>query len=361
MFTLHITTRLQRDTDTYLINQPITWFNDEFTKILSKILRLIGNIDYTVGFNINHHDPVQSYISIYFVDKYHLLDEEKNARLLNMINEEIQPSLFEADINKGNQVYLYSVISRDSSHHEIYQQINAEHRLIENIVSTYIFEHPDTNTVLVYHSTKPLRLKMDHIEIIDGPYLQHFEKTVDTGIHLEDQLHRVSTYSFLQVDRVDILYSLYNLFKYELDTVKRLLNVPYVDQNNPETTDKDQFVKINKIFKFKPNDPHAIRLIEHSILHHQLPYYVVKTDSNNDDEIQYFYIDGSKTRYNDINKLTEKITDLQVVDLHQHSTDTKTVYNGYGIIHPIKFKSDEVKENELIRILRYLEDGVVDK
>ena len=208
MFTLHISTRLQRDTDTYLINQPITWFNDEFTKILSKILRVIGNIDYTVGFNINHHDPIQSHISIYFVDKYHLLDEEKNTRLLNMINEEIQPSLFETDTRKGNQVYLYSVINRTSSHHEVYQQINAEQRLLDNIVSTYIFEHPDTNTVLIYHSTKPLRLKMDHIETIDGPYLQHFRKDVDTGIHLEEQLFRVATYSFLVVDRVDIIYSL---------------------------------------------------------------------------------------------------------------------------------------------------------
>lgn len=360
MFTLHISSRLQKESVSYLVNKPFSWFNTGFVKTLTKIIQTIGEIDYTVDYT-NNVDLDSSQISVYFIDTDQLLDKEKNEKLLAIVYEDLKSVLFETDTKRANQVYLYSAKQLQQKRKEIYDKVITEQRLIDGIVNTYVFEHPETNTVLVYHSSKPLRFNLENVSSVDGPYLQHFKKDVDTGIHLETQLQRVTTITYYQVKEVGYIYEFYDQFKLELALYERLLNAPYIDQDNPKVTDKDKFIKVSTLFKFKPNDPHALRLVEHSILHHQLPYFVVKSDSNLDTETQYFYIDGSKTRIEKIPELQTKIPDMEVLDIKQHSTDTKTIFNGYGLLLMTAKKSKENIESELLKVLLYLEEGIVNK
>lgn len=358
MFTLHILTRLQKESVSYLVNKPYTWFNTNFIKTLNKVMQTIGEIDYSVDY-ANNTDENKSHITVNFIDIDNLLDNEKNAKLLSIIHEDIIPYIFETDTKRSNQVYLYPAKQTKDVRKEVYDKIVTEHELISGISNTYVFEHPDTNAVLVFHSSKPLRFNLEHVVYTDGPYLQYFNKDVDTGIHLEQQLHRTTTITYYQTTEVGYIYEFYDQFKLELALYERLLNAPYVDQDNPQVIDKDKYIKVSTLFKFKPKDPHALRLVEHSILYHKLPYYVVKSDSNDDNEIQYIYFDASTKRAEQIPELQKKLSDVEVLKISQHSTDTKTVYNGYGILLAKKNKSQDILEAELLKVLLYLEEGII--
>lgn len=352
MFTLIIKSRLLgKDHIRYIIDRDIHWVTETIPPLLDQIQNQVGLIDTHFDYNENK-DPTLNNLVIDFKDADHKLTDENHETLLKWIDQYYRPYLLQSDRQKSYQVYWFSAIDKEAWKKELYEQVIMDHRLNNGIQHTYLFSHPDSEMHIVYHAGRPLTFDTYPFKSITGPHLQHLTYLDEDAISLEHDTSRVTTITWIEVKDRRQLLSLYTVYKNELDLHEKLLNATYATQDHQEIKENDDVLELNALYRFKQSDSHALRLIEHSVLKYKVPYFIVKTDENNPDEIQYIYLDGDSNRFETLSKLKGSIPSMTVKNISQRATDVSTVANGYGIILPKEnVKSDEFDHHLFLVLL----------
>ena len=354
MFTFILKTRLTKEPISYMIDRDMQWFTDSLPSMIAWVNYHIGQIDFDVDYDRNPDRSLNS-ITMNFKDTDKLLNAENNHDLLAYYDKLLTPYLYEADRKHSQQVYLF--VNRDTKQkrREIYDRIITDHRINDEIGYSYVFHHNESNTSMIYHSTRPLRFDLFAIAYMDGPYYQIYHPTEVQA----EPVDRMTSITYLEVKDQQALFQLYDLYKAEIERQEEVLTPPQADQDDP--TVKEEFLAVNQLYRYKENDAHALRLIEHSIIHYDLPYFVIKNDANDPEDLQYFYIDNTKERINKFAELKEIYPGMTIQKIHQHATDLKKDVEGYGVILPKRDLGAEEYEPMLAKVLICLTDNIVSK
>ena len=193
----------------------------------------------------------------------------------------------------------------------------AKYTRVYPVTYTHVFMHPDTKTYYVYYTDNAIPVSTS---------------LLGSGVVLTTKLTDgvTSTYT---VESEEAIYKVIDYITTVENENRILENTPYVTQDLTEQRlselSEDILLKENLLYKFNETDPHALRVVEHSILRLEKPYIMVR-DIHDDTETVYVYIGDSVVFVVDTYHRTIKDERIFTITPIYQSDASGLLVQGYG-------------------------------
>lgn len=193
----------------------------------------------------------------------------------------------------------------------------AKYTSVYPVTYTHVFTHMASRTYYVYYTDNAVPVPTASLDVNDVLTSQMTDGiTITYSVNTEESIYKAMEY----VTSIE-------------NANRTLENIPYITQDLTEQRlselSEDILLKENLLYKFNETDPHALRVVEHSILRLEKPYIMVRDIHDKTDTV-YVYIGDSVLSVVDTYKnvvRNERV--LTVVPIYQSDAGGLLV-QGYG-------------------------------
>lgn len=241
---------------------------------------------YPYIFTINDDDGMDAFLTQrqHLRDKIiTLLSEFKAVFIIDTNNENyFKITVQQSYKNKLDFLVMAASLQKEITFHPIKltSQLIRDETFVEatQVVMNQLEHHPVRHAHIFFNDELKIYFAYYTDHLITIPvHKYNVTHVTSAGYVFDDNYTTVTTYG-LSGD-IDEVYNVIDNIMTMHEKFDTLTRIPMIDQDLTEQRkselDEDIYLKQNLLYKFEKGDEHAIRVLEHSVLHHRKPYVLI--------------------------------------------------------------------------------------